>query len=75
MNHQQQEFTRQLQKLNRMYLDEMEHVLLTLYHLHNNDVLTLDDIQDIGERFNLDIELKYTNIIETLPVDTDEEDD
>lgn len=66
----QKYFIDKLKEVNEEYKKELEKILLSLYHKVLHDSITIDDVCDIGERFNLDIEEEY---MKKLPFTNDEE--
>jgi len=74
MTNQQKYFLDKLQEVNLQYLQETETWLLKVYHMLLHDNLTLDDVCDIGERYGLNIESSYNELMNTFE-DNDEEED
>jgi len=59
------------QRMNQLYLQQTEYILVSLYHRVLHDNITLNDIEDIGERYGLNISESYGKMMDTL---IDEED-
>lgn len=45
--------------LGAVYQSEMQKVLLSLYHKLAQDQLTLSDLEDLGVKYNIDLESEY----------------
>jgi hypothetical protein len=72
MTNDQTYFLKKLQEINQEYLKETEMILVSLYHRLLHDNLALDDLIDIGNRFNLDIEDTYHTMIGSVEEDDSE---
>lgn len=73
MTNDQTYFLKKLQEINQEYLKETEMILVSLYHRLLHDDLTLDDLIDIGNRFQLDIEGTYLTMIGPMEEEDDTE--
>lgn len=73
MDRNQKEMLDIIKKLNLQYQKQTEYWLQQIYHLVLHDRITLNDVCDIGERYGLDIESSYNELMDTFE-DYDEED-
>ena len=57
--------------LNKVYQESLSTILLDIYHRLYHNILFLEDIEDIGKTYNINIQEEYLNTVSKLEEDED----
>lgn len=72
MTNTQQAFLKELEKVNLAFQEEVKFSLLQIYHLLMCDNLTVNDLEEIANRYNIDLTEEYYHYMDS--VEDNEED-